>query len=145
MISSVLVVCVGNVCRSPVGERMLAQACPNLRTGSAGINALVGHGASKASAEVAAHNGVNVEGHVARQFTAELAAQFDLILVMEKGHMKETASRAPASGGKTMLFGEWIDKSDIADPYKLSHDFHVAVFDKMKKASDGWIAKLDKN
>lgn len=145
MISSVLVVCVGNVCRSPVGERLLAQACPDLRTESAGISALVGHSTNKTSAEVAAQNGVSTDGHSARQFTAELAAQFDLILVMEKGHMKETASRAPASGGKTMLFGEWTGQSDIADPYKLSHDFHVAVFDKMKKASDGWAAKLGKH
>lgn len=144
MISSVLVVCVGNVCRSPVGERLLAQACPNLRVESAGINALVGHSASKDSAEIAANNGVSVDGHVARQFSAELAAQFDLILVMEKGHMRETAKQAPASGGKTMLFGQWIDQADIADPYNLSHDFHVAVFDKMKKASDGWVAKLGK-
>ena len=137
-----MVVCVGNVCRSPVGERLLAQACPHLRTGSAGIDALVGRSASKPSAEVAAHNGVSVEGHIARQFTPELAAQFDLILVMEKAHMKETASQAPASGAKTMLFGEWIDESDIADPYELSHDFHVAVFDKMKRASEGWITRL---
>ena len=142
LVSSVLVVCVGNVCRSPVGERLLVQACPNLRTGSAGIDALVGQCATKASADVAAQNGVSLAGHVARQFTAELAAQFDLILVMEKTHMNATESLAPGSASKTMLFGEWIGQSDIADPYKLNHDFYLTVFDKIKKASDGWIARL---
>ncbi len=143
MISSVLVVCVGNVCRSPIGERLLAHACPHLRTESAGTQALVGQSASAASVKVAAHNGVSLEGHVARQFTAELAAQFDLVLVMEKAHMKKTATLAPDSIGKTMLFGEWVGQSDIADPYKLSDEFYVDAFDKIKEASTRWIARLE--
>jgi len=142
MISSVLIVCVGNVCRSPVGEQLLAQACPNLRTGSAGIDALVGQSATEASVVVAAQNGVSLEGHVARQFTEELATQFDLILVMEKVHMIATASLAPDTIRKTMLFGEWIGQSDIDDPYKLSSEFYNSTFDKMKTASEGWIARL---
>lgn len=145
MISSVLVVCVGNVCRSPVGERLLAQACPNLRIESAGINALTGDAANKEAADVAAENGVSVEGHIARQFTAEMAANFDLILVLEKGHMKVTAEQAPASTGKTMLFGQWIGQADIADPYQHSLEFHTAVFKELKKASDGWAEKLGKS
>lgn len=145
MISSVLVVCVGNICRSPVGERLLAQACLGLRVESAGIHALTGHAASTDSTEVAAENGVSVEGHIARQFTAEIAADFDLILVLEKGHMKVAAEQAPASTGKTMLFGQWIEQADIADPYQRSRDFHVAVFKELKQASDGWAAKLGKS
>ncbi len=141
--SSILVVCVGNVCRSPIGERLLADACPNLRTTSAGIKALVGQSASAASAKIAERNGVSLNGHVARQFTAELAAQFDLILVMEKAHMKETAVLAPNSVGKTALFGEWIGQSDIADPYGLSDEFYIAAFDKIQKASAGWITRLE--
>lgn len=142
MINSVLVVCVGNICRSPVGERLLAQACPDLKVESAGINALVGHEASKDAAEVAAENGVSVEGHVSRQFTAEMAAEFDLILVLEKGHMRVTAEQAPGASGKTMLFGQWMGQADIADPYRKSRAFHEAVFKELKQASDGWAAKL---
>lgn len=145
MISSVLVVCVGNICRSPVGERLLAQACPNLRVESAGINALTGKAASTDAVEVAAENGVSVDGHIARQFTADMATDFDLILVLEKGHMKVTAEQAPASTGKTMLFGQWIGQADIADPYQKSREFHAAVFKELKKASDGWAAKLGKS
>ena len=142
MISSVLVVCVGNICRSPVGERLLAQACPDLRIESAGIAALAGHATDKTAAEVAAQNGIGTEGHVARQFTAEIAAEFDLILVLEKGHMKVTAEQAPASTGKTMLYGQWQGQSDIPDPHRKSHEFHVSVFEQLQKASNGWAAKL---
>jgi protein-tyrosine phosphatase len=128
-----------------VGERLLAQACPDLRIESAGINALAGKAASQDSANVAAENGVSVEGHIARQFTAEIAAEFDLILVLEKGHMKVTGEQAPASTGKTMLFGQWIGQADIADPYQCSREFHVAVFKDLKEASEGWAEKLGKS
>ena len=142
MISSVLVVCVGNICRSPVGERLLAQACPNLRVESAGIAALVGHATNKDAAEVAAENGVSVEGHVARQFSREIAADFDLILVLEKGHMKVVAQQAPEVTGKTMLYGQWMEQSDIPDPYRKSREFHISVFKQLREASEGWASKL---
>lgn len=142
MISSVLVVCVGNICRSPVGERLLAQACPDIRVESAGIAALTGHAASTDAAEVAAENGVSVNGHVARQFSSEIAAGFDLILVLEKGHMKVVAEQAPETAGKTMLYGQWMGQADIADPYRKSREFHVSVFEQLHKASQGWAAKL---
>lgn len=141
MISSVLVVCAGNTCRSPVGARLLAQACPDLRVASAGITALEGHPASRYSVEVAVKNGMSLEGHVARQFTAEMAAKFDLILVMEMDHMKITAKQAPKSAGKTMLFGQ----TDIADPYHLSREFYETVFCELEKAAAGWAVRLGAN
>ena len=142
MISSVLVVCVGNICRSPVGERLLAQACPELHVESAGISALVGHAASPDAAEVAAKSGVSVEGHIARQFTSKMAANFDLILTLEKGHMKVVSQQAPGASGKTMLFGHWMNQKDIADPYLKSRDFHVSVFNQIREASESWAVKL---
>lgn len=67
MFKSVLVVCTGNICRSPVGERALAALCPHLTVNSAGIGALVGKGVDKDAAAVARAHNVNVEGHAARQ------------------------------------------------------------------------------
>jgi protein-tyrosine phosphatase len=142
MISSVLVVCVGNVCRSPVGARLLASACPGIRVESAGIGALIGHTADKDAAKVASEHGVNVEGHIARQFSGELAKDFDLILVLEKGHRKAMASLAPEVSGKTMLFGKWMGDKDIPDPYRKSLDFHVEVFRQIQYAAQAWAAKL---
>jgi protein-tyrosine phosphatase len=144
MFSSVLVVCVGNICRSPLGERLLAQSCPNLRIESAGIGALVGHAADKTASEVAASHGVSLEGHVARQFTSELAADFDLIIVLEKGHKRVVVNKAPEVSGKTMLFGQWVGQKDIADPYRKSREFHEEVFQQIKNAADGWVEKLNK-
>lgn len=142
MISSVLVVCVGNVCRSPVGERLLAAACPDLRFGSAGIGALTGHGPDESSTEIAAENGISLEGHIARQFTSAIAADYDLILALELGHMKVIAQQAPEVAGKAMLLGHWLGNKEIADPYCKSREFHLAVFEQLREATESWVEKL---
>ena len=142
MINSILVVCVGNICRSPLGERMLAAACPNLRIDSAGIAALVDHAADDDVVEIATAHGVDMEGHHARQFSHDLAQDYDLILAMEKGHLRVIADMAPTLSGKSMLFGQWITPQDIPDPYRRSKEFHRATFEKIREASDCWAQKL---
>jgi len=142
MINSVLIVCVGNICRSPVGERILAKSCPSLRIESAGVGALKGHAADKTMSEIAAQNGVSLDGHIARQFTADLAADFDLILALEKRHMRTIAEMAPAVSGKTMLFGQWIGNQEIVDPYRKSSEFYRLVYQQVAEASAAWANKL---
>lgn len=144
MISSVLVVCIGNVCRSPVGERLLAQACPNLVVESAGLGAPVGHAIDKDAASIAGAAGVEVENHSARQFTGELASKYDLILVMEKSHLKSIAAENPQLSGKAMLFSHWVGAAEIPDPHKRSIEFHQEVFKQLQAASAGWAEKLAK-
>ncbi len=145
MIASILVVCVGNICRSPVGERLLAAGCPDLLVESAGISALIGREADKDFAEIAMANGVNLDSHIARQFDGKMAADFDLILGMERGHLRVIKQLAPETSGKAMLFGQWMDQSDIADPYQRSSEFQAMVFDQLRDASAGWVAKLKGN
>jgi protein-tyrosine phosphatase len=141
-IESILVVCVGNICRSPVGERLLARAVPNIRVSSAGLGALVGNPADATMSKVAARSGLSLDGHVARQFTPELAAENDLILVMEAGHRAEIIRTVPAVSGKTMLFDHWIGGKGVADPYRKPEEFHKAVFDQLALAVTEWTKRL---
>lgn len=45
MFDSILIVCTGNICRSPIGERLLRRALPNKKIDSAGVGALIDHAA----------------------------------------------------------------------------------------------------
>ncbi|HII0070531.1 TPA: protein tyrosine phosphatase, partial [Klebsiella variicola] len=45
MFNSILVVCTGNICRSPIGERILKQLLPTMQVDSAGTAALIDHNA----------------------------------------------------------------------------------------------------
>ncbi|TKD14420.1 low molecular weight phosphotyrosine protein phosphatase [Rhodobacter capsulatus] len=142
MFRSVLVVCVGNICRSPLGEAVLARALPGLRLSSAGLAAVVGHGADADAARAAAEVGLDLSGHVARQLTAEIGAAQDLILVMEPGHRAEIFRRFPALSGRVMLFDHWTGGQGIADPFRRDLAVHRATRDRILAAAEPWIARL---
>jgi protein-tyrosine phosphatase len=138
----ILVVCVGNICRSPAGERLLAQLKPELQVTSAGIGALVGHDADAVMTGVAAKDGVSLDGHKARQFTLDLGRDADLILVMEPGHKAEIIRSAPQLSGKIMLFDQWTGARGIEDPYRRPPEIHAVVFRQIEAAAKAWAAKL---
>lgn len=141
-IGSILVVCIGNICRSPVGERLLAKHLPKLEVSSAGIGALVGHPADTDAASVAREHGLSLEGHVARQFDPLEAASKDLILVMEPGHRREIGSQHPELMGRTMLFDHWTKAKGIPDPYQKDRNAHLAVFMEINAAAAAWAERL---
>ncbi|AXW87415.1 protein tyrosine phosphatase [Lonsdalea britannica] len=144
MFDSILVVCVGNICRSPTGERLLKQALPDKTVASAGLGALVGKPADRVATEVAAGHGLSLEGHSARQLTGALCRQFDLILVMEKGHIDAVGRLAPEVRGKTMLFGHWLNQQEIDDPYRRSRETFEMVYTQLEQSAHQWAQALSR-
>lgn len=148
MFQSILVVCVGNICRSPAGERLLAAKLTErgsaIRVSSAGIAALEGHAADTDATAVASAHGVSLDGHIARQFTHALGAEHALILVMEPGHKREIIKSAPDLSGRIMVFDHWLGGKGIADPYRRSIQFHEEVFAQIEAAATAWADRLAK-
>ena len=107
MINNLLIVCVGNICRSPAVEKLLQQKLPSKNISSAGLGAVVGHGIDKQMKRLLESDGLVDLEHSARQFNREMAADADLIIVMEHGHKSAVAEIAPEAAGKTMLLGKW--------------------------------------
>ena len=142
MFDRVLVVCVGNICRSPTAERLLRRYAPNCQVDSAGVQALVGQEADATAQKIAAVHGVDVSGHTARQLDANLCAQYDLILVMEQRHIESVNRICPSARGKTMLFAYWLPEKNVADPYKKSEEAFEAVFQQLDLAAQAWASKL---
>ncbi|EMH6514323.1 protein tyrosine phosphatase [Raoultella planticola] len=142
MFDSILVVCTGNICRSPIGERYLRQVFPNKKIDSAGTGALVAHEADFSAQKVAAKHGLSLDGHKGKQFTASLGRQYDLILVMERAHIEQIGNIAPEARGKVMLFGHWLDKKEIPDPYKKSEEAFALVYQLIELAGQQWVKKL---
>lgn len=145
---SILVVCVGNICRSPLGERLLATRLAHrgldISVSSAGIAALEGYGADADASAVAAGHGVSLDGHVARQFSHQIGSEHALILVMEAGHKQSIIKSAPDLSGRILLFDQWTGARGIADPFRRSVDFHEEVFMQIDKAANAWVDKLAK-
>ena len=141
---NILVVCVGNICRSPVGERLLASKLPNANVTSAGIGALVGHAADETATQVASANQLQLDGHTARQFTPEIGEENDLILVMEPGHRREIVRQSPHLQGRIMLFDHWTGAKGIPDPYRHPIAYHEEVFTLVNAAAKAWADRLGK-
>lgn len=151
MFSKILVVCLGNICRSPTAEFLLKQRLPGKHIASAGLSACLhsdgsGWDMDNTAREVAAQNGLNCPSHNARQLSRDLIRVYDLILVMEASQRNEIAKRYPEAHAKTMLLGQWLPDGpkDIPDPYKKSTEVYQHVYELIDAATTTWQAKLSR-
>ncbi|MCW2866745.1 MAG: low molecular weight phosphatase family protein [Marmoricola sp.] len=104
----VLVVCVGNVCRSPLGERLLAQRLDpdRFEVASAGVTALVGSPmVPEAAARLAAYGG-SAEGFTATQLTGHAVRESDLVLTATGEVRSRVLSEVPAAMRRTFTVRE---------------------------------------
>lgn len=118
----VLVVCTGNVCRSPYMERRLRQGLDGygVEVVSAGTNALVGAGIDPGSAALLKDAGVSVCGHEARQLTREMVSSTDLILVAAREHRAEVVQYFPKALAYTFTWGDFADLVAGLDTRRLA-------------------------
>lgn len=142
MFNKLLIVCIGNICRSPTAERLMQSLFPTKNVESAGIGALVDKEANAQAFEIAKQNGLSLKNHKARQLTSEMCQEYDLILVMEKAHLDAVFQISPESRGKVMLLGHWLNEMEIEDPYRRSDEMYHHVYELLSKATNSWIDKL---
>ena len=124
MMSVVLCVCTGNLCRSPMAEGLLRHKLAadglsgRFKVYSAGVWALDGRPASANSVEVMSERGIDISDHIAHTITSEDVADADLILVMSREHAQVIRNSWPQYGWKVHLLSEMVDRRrDVEDPY----------------------------
>jgi protein-tyrosine phosphatase len=144
MFQNILIVCVGNICRSPAAEALLAHKLEGkgLTISSAGIGALVGNPMDKTAHEVLNDHGVEHASHRARQVDSEMLHRADLILVMEQSHVQHIRQIAPEVHGKTFLLGKWLDNTEIPDPYRQSKPAFEHVHSLLTQSVESWLPYL---
>ncbi|WP_333811262.1 hypothetical protein [Timonella senegalensis] len=96
---TILTVCTGNICRSPLGEQLLALGLanvPEVHVESAGTQALVGKGMTEQSQAIASSLGVaHPETHASRQVTEDILDQANLIFAMSREHRRAIVELNP--------------------------------------------------
>lgn len=113
----VLVVCIGNVCRSPLAERLLASRLPEgFSVSSAGVGALVG---SAMSPEVVRHleeYGGTADGFAARQLTPLMVEESDLILTATAAIRSRVLEDSPRALRRTFTVRELAALLEVLEP-----------------------------
>lgn len=106
----VLIVCTGNVCRSPYIERRLAFLTGSaMQFVSAGVQAVVGSAMSPGSARQLQERGGEPMGFEARQLTSDMIDDADLVLCATRDHRRQVVQLDPRGLSKTFALADFSD------------------------------------
>ncbi|WP_038212307.1 low molecular weight protein-tyrosine-phosphatase [Xenophilus azovorans] len=140
---SVLVVCIGNICRSPMGQVLLAQALPGVSVSSAGTGALAGHPADAAAQALMARRGLDLGAHRARQISPELCRQADLILAMDDTQRRHIEALYPPARGRVFRLGH-VAQVDVPDPYRQGQAAFEQALELIDAGVQAWAERIRK-
>ncbi len=148
---SILVVCTGNICRSPTAEGVLRakfeQRGLAVRVDSAGTHDYhVGEPPDPRSIRHAARRGYDLSALRARQVRVADFHQFGHILALDRGHLGHLISMAPAdASAKLAMFLDTSAKwhgQDVPDPYYGGAAGFEQVLDMVEEAAEGWLERI---
>lgn len=144
MIHRVLIVCVGNICRSPTAEFLLRHRLAGDRAvvESAGLAALAGNPIDPMAEAVLLDHGLTAATHIARQISPALIDAADIVLAMDKRHVSAIHAHAPHARGKTFLLGRWQGDAAIPDPYGKPRVAFEQAYDMLDEAVASWITRF---
>ena len=131
----VLLVCTGNICRSPMAEGFLKKMRSDFTVSSAGVSAVVGWGPSSEAIEIMEEYGVDISDHVARQVEGKLMEEADLVLTMERFQKEKLRGDFPEADGKIFTLKEYAGTGiDIQDPYGMPKEFYQLIAQEIETA-----------
>ena len=145
MFERILIVCVGNICRSPTAEYLLRHRLGDggaREVSSAGLSAMTGYPVDAMALQLLREHDVDGGQHRARQLTTALLRQSSLILAMEKSHVAEIGRMAPEASGKVFMLSRWDGGRDVPDPYRQERPAFEHVFALIDQGVSSWLRYL---
>lgn len=137
----ILVLCVGNICRSPMAEGLLRHALRDHDVFSAGLGALAGRPADPYGVALMREYGIDITRHRSRQLEGWMVGAADLVLVMDAEQKRYLEKRYPTCRGRAFRLGEH-GGYDIADPHRLgANAFHDAA-ELIQRGVEAWASRI---
>lgn len=146
MFRTVLFVCVGNICRSPVAEGLLKKYSDqyNLRLNisSCGIHAMLGEAPHPYSIELAAEQGIDISNYQAKQINLEIITKAELVLALDDLILRDVVTQFPFAIGKVKKLAFLQKNEDILDPYRKDRDAFVRMYQHIDKSIQSCLTGL---
>jgi protein-tyrosine phosphatase len=139
--NNILVICIGNICRSPMAEGLFKRALPDCTIVSAGLGALVGQSADPIAIQLMADEGVNISAHIAQQISPAMVSRAEVILVMDSDQKRYIENSFIGTRGKVFRLGEGA-KVDIPDPYREGIDSFRAAQRLIEAGVNYWAGHI---
>lgn len=146
---TILLICTGNICRSPMAVAILqhmleARGIADITVCSAGTAPWDGAPASEGSYLVSLEHGLDLSSHRARQLTTDIVADAELILGMSAGHVERAIQLGGA--GKTFLLGAYAgeppEDAEVADPFGGEIEEYRETYDRLVSLFEAALPRL---
>lgn len=149
----VLVVCLGNICRSPVAEGVLrARIAVSTLAGQVELDSAgtgdwhIGQPPDARAIANAAGHGIDISGLRGRQLAAADYRRFDWLLCADRANLRDVEARAPrdshAQAALLLDFAGIESDGEVPDPYTGGPAQFEHVFQLLDRAADGVITRL---
>lgn len=145
-LKSILVLCEGNHCRSPIAEALLKSTLgPGVKVESAGLDALVGQPADAEVQRILSEAHLDISSHRGRQWSEDMALGADLILVMDERQKAICEASVPSLRGRVFLLSHWLatPPPEIPDPFLNGSGAARNAFELIRQSVAHWLPRLE--
>ena len=149
VMTSVIFLCTGNICRSPMAEALLNAQLDqdeihrDWQVSSAGTWATDGNAATGHAIDEMAERGIDLRRHRARQITPRMMAQADLVLAMTNAHAAKLRGDFPDFAAKVYLLSQMVGQTyDVADPYGGGRQVYARTARELERLIDGGYPRI---
>ena len=135
---NILVICYGNICRSPFAGIDLQRLNPSLSIRTAGLEAGEEKPPEPPALRIAAEMGVDLGSHGSHRMTASDAKWADLVIGMQGRHERTIRQRWPDAAHKVRLLGDYLETAPhlIEDPWGQEDRVFRSVFERIRRANE---------
>ncbi len=138
----ILIVCTGNICRSPMAQGFFTRYGWDGFVESAGLNALVGEPADPLAIRCMEEKGIDLSTHRARQLVPSLLHATELVLTASRRQAEAVEGMFPWTKGRVFRLGKWLGH-DIEDPFRRREEVFRMVCGTIDAAVERWVPHLD--
>lgn len=139
---TILFVCTGNLCRSPMAAALFQHRYSNGEIAtSAGLRGVDGQPAHPLAQGLMLEQGIDLSLHRARTVSPDMLMSADILLPMEKSHVQWIIERMPFMQNRVHLLGRWRNL-EITDPVYGGREEFARVIDEIDQCLEDWVLRL---